>query len=485
MSRPLYKLWPKQPAGGSHLNQPTSQVKATPAKVLLISTYDLGRQPFGLASPAAWLANAGAQVSCLDLAVEPLDQQLAREADLIAFYLPMHTATRRALPIVQEVHALNPGAHLCFYGLYAPMNAELLRELGAHSIIGGEFEQPLLKLLERLQSKKDSGGELRSFEHTISLNRQRFRLPERSTLPPLHRYAQLQIPGESPRLVGYTEASRGCKHRCRHCPVVPVYNGRFRIVDRQVVLADIEQQVRMGARHITFGDADFFNGIGHAIPLVEELHDRFPLLTYDVTIKIEHMHQHRSHLETLRRTGCLFVTSAVESIDDRVLMLLEKGHTAAEFRQMARLCRTIGLGFQPTFVAFHPWLTLRDYVELLRTIAELDLIDQIAPVQLAIRLLIPQGSRLLELPEIQALIDPFDRTRLVYPWRHPDPAVDELQRRVQELVQRSGQAGLERRTIFAAVCELVEEFAGFSVDSAIRQAVPVLAAPRLTEPWYC
>jgi hypothetical protein len=41
--------------------------------------------------------------------------------------------------------------------------------------------------------------------------------------------------------------------------VVPVYNGVFRIVQRDVVLADIRQQVAMGAEHITFGDPDFFN----------------------------------------------------------------------------------------------------------------------------------------------------------------------------------------------------------------------------------
>ena len=36
-------------------------------RVALISTYEMGRQPFGLASPAAWLRRAGAQVTALDL----------------------------------------------------------------------------------------------------------------------------------------------------------------------------------------------------------------------------------------------------------------------------------------------------------------------------------------------------------------------------------------------------------------------------------
>src|SRR5207248_6660404 len=102
--------------------------------VVLISTYELGRQPFGLASPAAWLQEAGASVACLDLAVQRLDEELIAAADLVAFYVPMHTATRLAAMLVARVKTLNPTAHLCFYGLYAPVNEGYLRKLGADTI---------------------------------------------------------------------------------------------------------------------------------------------------------------------------------------------------------------------------------------------------------------------------------------------------------------------------------------------------------------
>ena len=93
------------------------------------------------------------------------------------------------------------------------------------------------------------------------------------------------------------------------------------------------------------------------------------------------------------------MTSAVESLDDRVLAFLEKGHTRQDFLEAVALCRAAGLTLVPTFVAFHPWLTLEGYCDLLDTIAELDLVEHVAPIQLAIRLLIPEGSRLLELEE--------------------------------------------------------------------------------------
>ncbi len=172
-------------------------------------------------------------------------------------------------------------------------------------------------------------------EPAISLGRQRFIAPDRAGLPPLGGLCAAWRSNGATRRVGYTEASRGCKHLCRHCPVVPVYQGVFRIVQRDVVLADIRQQVAAGAQHITFGDPDFFNGPGHAMPIVEALHREWPDLTYDVTIKVEHLLKHRDLLPVLRRTGCLFVTTAVESLDDAVLATLAKGHTRADFRGSA------------------------------------------------------------------------------------------------------------------------------------------------------
>jgi radical SAM superfamily enzyme YgiQ (UPF0313 family) len=456
-------------------------------QVVLISTYELGRQPFGLASPAAWLRKAGARVTCLDLAVEPLDEEAVRAAQVVAFYLPMHTATRIATRVAERVKALNPDAHLCFYGLYASMNEPLLRRLGADTVLGGEFEAGLGSVIERLRAAPAGAKKVFQIEPVVSLAKQQFVVPDRSGLAALSKYAQLEVGDGQSRTVGYTEASRGCKHLCRHCPVVPVYQGQFRIVQQDVVLEDIRRQVAAGAEHITFGDPDFFNGPGHALALVRALRAEHPHLTYDVTIKIEHLLKHAKHLTTLKETGCLFVTSAVESIDDRVLERLNKGHTRDDFLRVVRLCREAGLTLHPTFVAFTPWISIEGYQELLSLLAELDLSDHVAPIQLAIRLLIPAGSKLLELPEVQEIVGPFDETALIYPWRHSDPRVDRLQGDIQALVGAATARGASRREIFAQVWLLAEQAPGglgrplpLSVQTPARVTIPYL-----TEPWYC
>lgn len=456
-------------------------------KVLLVSTYELGHQPFGLASPAAWLAEAGARVSCLDLAVETLDEEAIRAAGLIAVYLPMHTATRLAGTVVPRIRAFNPTAHLCFYGLYAPLNEAFLRtELGGGTVLGGEFESGLVSLYKRL-SANGAAAHGPQTEPVISLIKQDFRVPRRDGLAPLSGYAYVEMDQDGRRTVGYTEASRGCKHQCRHCPVVPVYGGRFFVVPRGVVIADIRQQVAGGAEHITFGDPDFFNGVGHAIRLVEEFHEQFPDLTYDVTIKVEHLLKHPRHLETLARTGCLFVTTAVESVDDRTLAILDKGHTRDDFVRLVGLAREANLTLSPTFIPFLPWTTPEGYLDLLRLLAGLGLVDYVAPVQLSIRLLVPQGSRLLGTPEMRQHLGPFDAAALSYRWSHPDPRMDVLHGRVHLAVEAGEAAGSGRRETFTEVWRLAHETCGLNapdIETPEPSDAPI-HVPRLSEPWYC
>ena len=443
-------------------------------KALLISTYEMGRQPFGLASPAAWLKADGWAVLCVDAARQRLTDADVAGADLVGIHLPMHTATRLAGPVVEKVKRVNPAARVCAYGLYAPLNAGWLKSIGVDAIFGGEFEQEL--------SAWAGAGHRAQSDPARRLPRLHFIVPDRSSLPPLSKYATLQMPDGTRRLVGYTEATRGCKHLCRHCPVVPIYEGQFRVVQPEVVAADIDAQVAAGARHITFGDPDFFNGPAHALRIVEAFHDAHREVTYDVTIKIEHLLKHRELLPRLRDTGCAFVTSAVESVDDRVLALLRKGHTRADFLAVVGLFRSLGMTLAPTFVAFHPWTTLASYCDMLDVIEQQQLVDQVAPIQLGIRLLIPQGSRMLELDDVRQVAGAFDPGTLTYRWTHGEPEIDRLH---EEVVAEIGsRLTAHRRQLFDAIARRAHERAGLA-----RPQVPPLPAratiPYLNEPWYC
>jgi hypothetical protein len=437
-------------------------------RALLVSTYDLGRQPRGLAGPASALRGAGIDVRCVDTSREPFEDAWLDGVDLVGFYLPMHTATRLAGPIIERVRQTRPSATLAAYGLYAPLNRDWLRQQGVGHVLGPEAATDLAALAAGKPVADHAAGQ--------AVVRRRAVSPDRSGLLPLTRYASLQMPDGTRRVVGNTDSTHGCKHLCRHCPVVPVYRGRFEAIPLEVVLDDVRAQVAAGAQHITFGDPDFFNGPTHARRLVERLAAAHPGVTYDATIKIEHILAHQDLLPVLAATGCLFITSAVESVDDAVLERLRKGHTRAGFERAVELCRGAGLAMSPTFVPFTPWTTLAGYQDLLTAIRRLDLVEAVAPIQLAIRLLVTAESALLELPEIAASVTAFDATSLTWPWQHADARVDRLQRRVMTLV--SSHPTDSRTRVF----ETIEALAGLSGASA---GSGQTAPPYLTEGWYC
>jgi radical SAM superfamily enzyme YgiQ (UPF0313 family) len=392
----------------------------------------------------------------------------------------MHTATRLALPVIDRVKALNPGATICAYGLYAPLNQELLRQHGVSIVLGPEAEEDLVALA----SGNHGTGSPPQPPGMETLPRLKFIQPDRAGLPALDRYASLEMPDGSRKLVAATDATRGCKHRCRHCPIVPVYDGQFRVVPVDVVMADVRAQVEQGATHVSFGDPDFFNGPTHARKIVEALHCEFPDVSYDAIIKVEHLLEHRELLPVLVETGCLFVTSAVESVDDDILARLEKGHTRADVIAAAGACRSVGLTLVPTFVAFTPWTSIDGYIDLLTVVEDLDLAGHVAPVQWSIRLLVTWGSRLLELDDIKTRVGPFDAKTLTYPWRHRDSRVDALQRQVMALASGSKTA---RAAVFETARELAHAASGqVKTFRSIDLVLPSRSAiPYMNEPWCC
>jgi len=489
-----------------------------PGAVLLVSCYELGHQPLSVASPAAVLRRAGFRPIALDLSQQPLDPAVVKRARLVAIAVPMHTALRLGVRAAARIREMNPTAAIAFYGLYASLNAGALLEErdggpGASAIIGGEYEEPLLRLAEAVDHASGP-GDLRATLHAAGpipgvrtashpagpwIARIQHAVPDRSVLPPLTGYVQVEEDGVR-RAAGQVEASRGCLHRCRHCPIPPVYGGRFFVVPPEIVLEDIRHQVEAGATHITFSDPDFLNGPGHSMAVARALHTAFPAVTFDITAKVEHLLAHRDLLAELRKLGCLFAVTAAESLSDRVLGILDKGHTRADIEAVVALARGAGLPLRPTWVPFTPWSGLDDYLELLDFAASWDLVDSIDPVQWSIRLLVPPGSMLEAHDDFLPVRGDLNATKFIWLWEHPDPRVDLLQRAVATMVEAAAVAEEDPRTTYAAVVRAAARAGGVgrggrvgavaTVGISASDAPPVAApakgrTPRLTEPWFC
>jgi radical SAM superfamily enzyme YgiQ (UPF0313 family) len=454
-----------------------------PGDILLVSTYELGHAPHGVALPAAFLERAGYRPAALDLAVERLDPERVGRARLVVLSVPMHTALRLGLAAAERIRAVNPGAVLCFHGLYAPLNVELLLGAGAAAVLGAECEEDLVALAGAVERGDDLAGFVRRAPSSPPRRGVSHLVPSRGALPPLARYAGLDRGDGKRRVAGYVEATRGCKHQCRHCPVVPIYRGRFFAVPAEVVLADVAAQVAAGAEHVTFGDPDFLNGPSHALRIARELHSRFPALSFDFTAKVEHLVAHPAAVAELASLGAAFATTAVESLSDRVLAKLAKGHTRDDALRAFSLCAGAGLPLRPSLVPFTPWSTLADYLELLEVFEARGLLPALDPVQLSIRLLVPPGSLLEGDPDIA--FEGLDRASLSWRWRHPDPRMDALQARVAAEVAAAAERCEQPLATIARVKVLGLAEAGLPHGHVRTLSPDQRRVPRLTESWFC
>ena len=438
-------------------------------RILLVSTYELGHQPLHVASPAAALLAAGHDVRALDLAVQPWDDDALAWADALAFSVPMHTAMRLATQAAAAVRAARPDVPICFYGLYATVGRDHTVGAVVDRVIAGEYEPALVEWAGGI-----GGGE-------IFLATTRFKRPARHLLPGLEHYARL-VTGDEERLAGYVEASHGCIHRCRHCPVPVVYDGRIRVVDVDTVVDDVAQLVAMGARHVTFGDPDFLNGAHHSRRVVGAVHDRFPDLTFDCTAKVEHILNHEDVWAEWGEAGCIFVVSAFETVNDDILERLDKGHTVDDASRAVHLLRSHGIEVRPSWLPFTPWTTLDDVAALFDFVATHDLVGNVDPVQYAIRLLLPEGSLLLDHPDLAPLLGGYDADALSYRWRAADPAVDALQEELAETVERGTDDAHDIPMLFTQLRQQVHAAAGRPQPEPVHATLPV---PRLSEAWFC
>ena len=449
----------------------TPSIMHAPGTVLLISCYELGHRPAGLTRPLRALEAAGFAPDVIDIAVEPLDVEKVARARFIGISVPMHTALRLGVHLLHRIRETNPDVSICMYGLYATLNAEYLLSLGVDFCLGSEASTQLVELVE-------------SFVKEELPEAYRDGLPI-GKLPSLEVYAQFEDKDEV-RTVGYTETTHGCKHLCTHCPIPPVYKGKFFAVNKETVLDEIQEQVIEGATHITFGDPDFLNGPMHGLRILRAMHEMYPNLTFDFTAKVEHILKHRKHFPEFAQLGCRFVISAVESLSDIVLTILEKHHTRVDVEIALNIVHSAGIALRPTWVPFTPWTTLDDYLEILQFIDTHRLIYHVDPVQYAVRLLIPPGSYLLNRSETQALSLTLDEAAFSYTWVHPDVRMDELYKTVNTLVENDARSGVDTLETFYRIWTLAADMHGSRhTPLGFRSKEAHQPAPRITEAWFC
>lgn len=445
-----------------------------PVRLLLVSTYELGRQPVHLASPVAALSAEGVDVVGVDLAVQDWDPSWLDEFDAVAFSVPMHTAMRLAIPVAQVVREERPEIPIAFYGLYAAVGSERVLGEVADALFVGEYEPDLVAWAREIAGGGAAPGLRRH------LGRSRFHRPDRSGLPSHDDYARLEWMGEA-RLAAAVEASHGCRHRCRHCPIPVVYDGRMRVVGSEAVLSDIDQLAAAGIQHVTFGDPDFLNAPRYSLDLLREAHGAHPDLTFDVTVKVEHILAHSSLWPEMASLGVLFVVSAFESTDDPTLDILDKSHTVADMARAVSVLRSAAIHIRPTWLPFLPWTTPGHLADLVGFLDHNLLWSATDPVQLAIKLLLPEGSLLEAHPAVVPHLSSYEPHSLTWSWEFEHPETERLHEELDSIAAEGSDCDAEAMDTLAIMRDRIAEVVGLDLP-AMPDSAPT---PRLSESWFC
>lgn len=399
---------------------------------VVVSIFEGGYQPLNALTGLAALRKAGHDSDFIDAYVEGVDIDRLKAYDTIILPVPLFDSLMSAIKICNDLDRAGCNAQRVMFGQYATINAQYLSQNYADHVVTGEWEVPLVSLMNRRRGSTEPTVNVYSretgLESSLSMLRLRGTMarPLREAAPRLNKYPQPHLTRllDEQKTVGGLELTRGCHHKCTYCSVYSAYDGKVVLGDIDEIVADIDTLVEQGMDHLTFIDAEFFNATRRSFDALARIHARHPRLTYDFTTRVDHILDNRDRLAELREQGVRVITSALEFPKEEVLQQVRKEVTVEDLKTAVRLVQGSGITLNPTFIMFNPWVGLEDFSRFNDFLVETDMQDAVDPVQYETRLHLYKGSPLLQNDTIKALR--LEEREFHYDWHHPDPRVDDL-----------------------------------------------------------
>ena len=427
-------------------------------KILLLSFYDLGKQPKIISELYKKLDNGSNQIDIVDYSIEEKNLTLDNY-DVLGIYASMHTASVLAEQYLRDRKLPNK---LFVFGLYAKVFSEMFSNFQSiHSFDSDELES----LLE-VQLNPNY-----SFKHSV---------PDRTILPSITDYSHI-VDGSNNLIAGSVETTYGCKHECTHCPVPIEFKGMFKTFGTEKIITDVTNQVEEGAKHISFNDPDFFNGPKHALKILQLLNEKHPSITYDSTIKVEHILKYPDYFQELKNLNMLFVISAFETTNDHVLNILQKNHSFNDLNKAVELSLENKIDIRPTWMPFSPWTEQNDLISIIKLIENYKLRETVDPIQLTIKLLVPKNSLILKRPEMKEYLLDYDPSSFSYAWKYKFPNIDNIQNELFTYVLQH-----ESENEYAQYLGLVDILESHTNETLLNsEKYSQRIVPKLSETWFC
>ena len=427
-------------------------------KILLLSFYDLGKQPKIISELNGKLLNGVNTIDIIDYSIEDKDIEL-ENYDVLGIYASMHTASVLAEEYLRDKQL---PSKLFVFGLYANVFSEMFVDFKTIN----SFDNDELDNFLGIELNKNY-----SYKHSV---------PDRTLLPSITEYSHI-VDGSNNLVAGSVETTYGCKHECTHCPVPIQFKGSFKTFGIDKIIKDVENQIEAGAQHISINDPDFFNGPNHALKILEKLNIQFPEITYDSTIKVQHILKYQEYFKRLKDLNMLFVISAFETTNDKVLNILQKNHTSDDLRTAVELSLENNIDIRPTWMPFSPWTEKSDLVNIIKLIENYKLRETVDPIQLTIKLLIPKNSLILQSGEIKQYLESYDPSSFSYSWKYENSVIDEIQNSLFNYVLEN--ESVDEYTQYLGLVKIIESYTDNPL--LVHSDYPMKNVPKLSETWFC
>jgi radical SAM superfamily enzyme YgiQ (UPF0313 family) len=255
----------------------------------------------------------------------------------------------------------------------------------------------------------------------------------------------------------------------------------FKTFGTEKIITDVTNQVEEGAKHISFNDPDFFNGPKHALKILQLLNEKHPSITYDSTIKVEHILKYPDYFQELKNLNMLFVISAFETTNDHVLNILQKNHSFNDLNKAVELSLENKIDIRPTWMPFSPWTEQNDLISIIKLIENYKLRETVDPIQLTIKLLVPKNSLILKRPEMKEYLLDYDPSSFSYAWKYKFPNIDNIQNELFTYVLQH-----ESENEYAQYLGLVDILESHTNETLLNsEKYSQRIVPKLSETWFC
>ncbi|MEU0663982.1 RiPP maturation radical SAM C-methyltransferase [Streptomyces lavendulocolor] len=198
-----------------------------------------------------------------------------------------------------------------------------------------------------------------------------------------------------PKLV--VEGARGCwwgeKHHCTFCGL----NGSFMEFRSKSPDTFYDEIMELARRHrvLDMYVVDNILDMGYLTTVLPRIIES----EYDLRLHIEiKANMRRPQLRTLAEAGMIYVQPGIESLNHRVLDLMDKGVSGCQNVRMLRDGAETGLSVAWNYLHGFPGETARDYEPVIGQIPALEHLDP--PVDLSARIAIERFSPYFERPEL-------------------------------------------------------------------------------------